>query len=50
MSSFDPPHRFIRESVESGDGQYEMLFFRVLDLVVADALETLDKHHDGRNA
>ena len=26
-----------------------MLFLRVLDLVVADAAEALDKHHDGRH-
>ena len=28
----------------------EMFFFCVLDLVVTDAVQALDKHHDGRNA
>jgi hypothetical protein len=27
-----------------------MLFFCVLDLVVADAVQALHEHHDGRNA
>jgi hypothetical protein len=27
-----------------------MLFLRVLDFVVADAVEALDKHHDGGDA
>ena len=48
--ALDPPEGFIGESVESGHGHGEMFFFRVLDFVVADALERLDEHHDGRDA
>jgi hypothetical protein len=27
-----------------------MLFFRIFDFVVADAVEALDEHHDGEDA
>jgi hypothetical protein len=43
-------HCLVRKPVEGDDGLFEMLFFRVLDLVVADAVEALDEHHDGRDA
>ena len=45
----DPVHRLFSELVKGGYGEFEMLFFRVLDFVVADAVEALDEHHDGGN-
>src|SRR6267378_1924795 len=36
--------------VERRDTHLEVLFLRVFDFVVADAVETLDEHHDGRHA
>jgi hypothetical protein len=37
----DPLESLLREGVESGHGHLEVLLFRVLDPVVADAVETL---------
>ncbi|MEY2498758.1 MAG: hypothetical protein QOD12_2314 [Verrucomicrobiota bacterium] len=46
----DPMYRFIGKFVEGSDRQLEMLFFRVLDLVVANAVEALHEHRDGGDA
>src|SRR4051794_29798579 len=46
----DPPNCFVREVVESGYRQFEVLLFGVFDFVVGDAVETLDEHHDGGDA
>ena len=37
--SSNPSNRFIGERIESCDRLLEVLFFRVLDLVVADAVQ-----------
>ncbi len=50
LPSGDPGERFIGELIERGDRHFEVLFARVLDLVVADAMEALHKHHDRRHA
>src|SRR5262249_42933572 len=46
----DPGHRLVRESDERADGKFEMLFFSVFDLVVADAAQALNEHHDRWNS
>jgi hypothetical protein len=46
----NPAHRFLGQFVEGNNCQSEVLFLRVLELVVADAEQTLDKHHDGEDA
>src|SRR5205085_9956779 len=48
--ALDPPNRLGCQLVEGGHGQFEVFFLRVLDLVVADAVEALDEHHDGGDA
>src|SRR3954471_16580338 len=45
----DPGHCLVRELIECSDRELEMFFSRVLDLVVTDAVQTLDKLHHGRN-
>ena len=45
-----PPNRFVCKLIEGGNSEGEMLFLRVLDLVVADAVEALHEHHDGGDA
>src|SRR5205807_7438061 len=44
----DPAHRLVGELIESSDRQLKMFFLRVLDFVVTDAVQALDKHHHGR--
>jgi hypothetical protein len=46
----DPSDRFVGEPIESRHGMLQVLFFRVLDFVVGDAVEALDEHHDGGDA
>src|SRR5256885_16653699 len=46
----DPLHRLVDKFIERRDRQLEVLFFGVLDFVVADAVQTLDKHHYGRHS
>ena len=46
---FYPPHRLLREFVERGNTEFEVLFLRVLDFVVADAVQALDEHHHRRH-
>jgi hypothetical protein len=46
----NPFDGFFREFVERGHAHFQVLFFGVLDLVVTDAVEALDEHHDGGNA
>src|SRR4051812_41375226 len=46
----DPTDRFRRQRVERLHGHLEMLFLRVLDFVVGNAVEALDEHHDGGDA
>jgi hypothetical protein len=43
----DEFHGFGGEAVEGGDAEFEVLFFCVLDFVVADAAKGLDEHHYG---
>ena len=38
------------EAVERGDGEAEVVLGGVFDLVVTDASEGLDEHHDGGDA
>lgn len=45
-----PLDRLVGEAIEGGHAHLDMLFLRVLDLVVADAMQALDKHHDRRHA
>ena len=45
-----PPHRLFRQLVERGHAEFEVLFLRVLDFVVADAMQALDEHHHRRHA
>ena len=44
---FDPSDRFVGQVVEGGHGQFQVLFLRVLDFIVGDAMKALDEHHDG---
>src|SRR6266567_2837226 len=37
-----PPHRLLRQLVERGHAEFEVFFLRVLDFVVADAVQALD--------
>src|SRR5438270_10071926 len=46
----DPGHLLVRELIERGHRQLEMFFFCVLDLIVTDAVKTLDKHHHCRHS
>src|SRR5205085_2688120 len=48
--TLDPPNCLIGKRVEGDDSQFEMLLFRVFNLIVADAMEALDEHHDGGDA
>src|SRR4051812_38177393 len=50
VAGLDPPESFVGEFVEGGYGHRKMLFFRVLDFIVGDAVEGLNEHHDGRDA
>ena len=44
----NPPHRLLRQFVERGHAEFEVFFLRVLDFVVADAVQALDEpHHSG---
>lgn len=43
-------HRFFREPVEGNNSHLNVLLFCVLDFVVAYAVQTLNKHHDGGHA
>ena len=45
-----PLHRLLRQLVECGHAEFEVFFLRVLDFVVADAVQALDEHHHGRDA
>src|SRR5438105_10323961 len=45
-----PVHRLLRQFVKRRHTHFQMLLLRVLDFVVADAVEALDKHHDDRHA
>src|SRR5579862_9758442 len=45
-----PPHRFFCKIVESCDRKFKVLFFRVLNFIVTDAMQTLDEHHHRGNA
>lgn len=45
----DPTHRLFGESIEGNDRKFDVFFFGVFNLVVTDSMETLNKHHDGRN-
>ena len=44
-SFLNPPHRLLRQSVERAYAEFKVFFLRILDLVVADAVEALDEHH-----
>src|ERR1035438_6620421 len=48
-SFLNPLHRLLREFVERGHAKFQMFFLRVLDFVVADAVQALDKHHYRRH-
>ena len=45
-----PLHRLLRQLVECGHAEFEMFFLRVLDFIVADAVQALHKHHHCRHA
>ena len=45
-----PLHHLVRQLIKRGDAEFEVFFLGILDLVVADAMQTLDEHHDGGNA
>ena len=45
LSLGDPVSCLCRQSIQRGDGEFEMLFAGVFDLVVADAAERLHEHH-----
>src|ERR1044072_612800 len=49
LSALDPPHRFLRQLIERGYRQFQMLFLRVFDLVMADAVQALREHHHRRH-
>ena len=49
MLGCNPPHRLLREFIKRGDAEFEVFFLRVLDLVVADAVQALNEHHHGRH-
>ncbi len=49
LTASDPAHRLVCQPVESGHAHLQMLFLRVFDLVVTDAMQALHEHHDGRN-
>ena len=49
-SRLNPRHRLLREFVERLHAQLEVLLFCVLDLIVTDAVQTLNKHHHGRHS
>ena len=46
----NPLHRLLRQFVERGHAKFQVFFLRVLDLVVADAVQALHEHHHGRHA
>ena len=41
VTLLDPLHRLVRQLVEGGHTHLQMFFFRVLDFVVADAVQAL---------
>lgn len=49
LSLLDPLHRFLRQFVEGGNGECEMLLFRVLDFIVADPAEHTGKKNSARS-
>src|SRR5471032_378891 len=46
LPAADPRHHLRRQLVEGRHAQLEVLLLRVLDLVVADAVQALHEHHD----
>ena len=50
LVGLDPLEGFEGEAFVGGDGKAEMFFAGVFDLVVGDAAEGLDEHHDGGDA
>ena len=46
----DPSHRLLRQPVQRLHSQFQVLFARVFNLIVADPLQRLHKHHRRRNS
>src|SRR4029077_13431751 len=46
----DALHGLFHESVESDDREFQMLFTRVFQVAVADAVEALNEHHGRRHS